>query len=89
MRETFPKFLIHHTVFALIKYYNTRHKSLKQTETVSVEFSRKFLIFTLHTFVLTQIAPLLPNVEPRVFWSTETTVIPKSTLGKGKRTHVS
>ena len=25
------------------------------------------------------------NVEPRVFWGTGTTVIPKSTLGKGKR----
>ena len=25
------------------------------------------------------------NVEPRVFWGTETTVIPKSTSGKGKR----
>ena len=32
--------------------------------------------------------PLLPNVEPRVFWSTETTEIPKATLGKGKRTQV-
>ena len=30
----------------------------------------------------------LPNVEPRVFWSTETTVIPKSTLGKRRRTQV-
>ena len=29
-----------------------------------------------------------PSVEPRVFWSTGTTVIPKSTLGKGKRTQV-
>ena len=29
-----------------------------------------------------------PNVEPHIFWSTETTVIPKSTLGKGKITQV-
>ena len=28
-----------------------------------------------------------PNVEPHIFWSTETTVIPKLTLGKGKITH--
>ena len=29
-----------------------------------------------------------PNVELRIFWSTEMTVIPKSTLGKGKITQV-
>ena len=29
-----------------------------------------------------------PSVEQRLFWSTETTVIPKLTLGKGKRTQV-
>ena len=29
-----------------------------------------------------------PNVDPRIFWSTETTVIPKSTLGNGKITQV-
>ena len=43
---------------------------------------------TLNTFGLTEMWPLLPNVEPHVFWSTETTVIPKSTLGKWKRTQV-
>ena len=32
----------------------------------------------------------MPNVEPRVFWSTEMTAIPKSTLEKGEiRTSVS
>ena len=29
-----------------------------------------------------------PNVEPHIFWSTEATVIPKLTLGKGKITQV-
>ena len=33
-------------------------------------------------------SPSPSNVELRVFWSTETTVIPKSTLGKGKITQV-
>ena len=47
--------------------YNTRHKSLKQTLSLSLSF---------------------PNVQPRVFWSTETTVIPKATSWKGKRVRV-
>ena len=59
-----------------------------ETDTASPEFSRKFLRFTPHTFVLTVMCPLPPRVEPRVLWSTETAVIPKSTLGKGKRTQV-
>ena len=66
--------------------YNTRHKSLKQT---SFEFSRKCLTSTLRASVLTQMCPSpSPILTPHVFWSTETTVIPKSTLGKGKHTRV-
>ena len=49
-----------------------------ETDTASLEFSRKFLRFTAHTFVLTV----------RVFWSFESAVMPKSTLGKGKCTQV-
>ena len=47
-------------------------------------FSR-FLTFTPDTFVFTQ---MCPSPSPRIFWSTETTVIPKSTLRKEKVTQV-
>ena len=48
-----------------------------ETETVFLEFSRKFLTFTLHTFVLTHsnVHLSFPNVELRVFWCTETTIL--------------
>ena len=55
-----------------------------KTDTVSLEFSGKIMRFILHTVFPLKCAFSLPNVEPRIFWSTETTVIPKSTLGKGK-----
>ena len=45
----------------------------------------KFLTFTLHTFVLTQI----PNVEPSVFWSTEMTANPNQHWGGKNHTSVS
>ena len=67
--------------------YNTRHKSLKQTP-----FDPNFLENFLHPlFALLfslKCGPFFPNVELHVFWSTETTVIPKSTVGKGKRARV-
>ena len=60
-----------------------------ETETISLELSRKFLTFIIHTFVLSWLVPLsFPYVEPCIYWSTETIVAPKSTLGKGKRTQV-
>ena len=66
---------------------NTRHKSLKQTPFLS-NFLEKSWHFYFTLFSSPKCAFSLPNVEPRVFWSTETTVIPKSTLGKGKQTQV-
>ena len=63
--------------------YNTRHKSLKQTPFLS-NFLEQSWDFYFTLFSPLKCAFSLPNVEPRVFWSTETTVIPKSTLGKGK-----
>ena len=39
----------------MVRNYITRHKSMKQT--VYLEFSWKFLTFTLHTFVLIQTSP--------------------------------
>ena len=41
--------------------YTTKNKELVETELVFPEFFRKFLIFTLLTFVLTQMCPLLPQ----------------------------
>ena len=64
--------------------YNTRHKSLKQTPFLS-NFLEKSWDFYFTLFSPPKCAFSLPNVEPRVFWSTETTVIPKSTLGRGNR----
>ena len=62
---------------------NTRHKSLKQTL-----FLSDFLDLYFTLFSPLKCAFSLPNVEPHVFGSTETTVIPKSTLEKGKQTQV-
>ena len=66
---------------------NTRHKSLKQTLFLSNFLEKSWdLYFTL--FSPLKCAFSLPNVEPHVFGSTETTVIPKSTLEKGKQMQV-
>ena len=68
-----------------IEWFRLQYSSqIVETDTVSLEFSGKFLRFLPLTllFSLSWCALSLPNVEPRVFWSTETTVIPKSTLGK-------
>ena len=60
-----------------------------ETDTTWPEFCRKFLTSTLRASVLTQMCPApSPILTPHVFWSTETTVIPKSTLGKGKHTRL-
>ena len=63
------------------------HKSLKQNPC----FLNFWKILYIHSSYLCSHSnePLsFPNVEPRVFWSTEMTVIPKSALGKGKITQV-
>ena len=57
-----------------------------ETETIYLEFFWKCIAFTLLTFVLTQMCPSPSPMfqEPHVFWTTEITVISKSTLGRGK-----
>ena len=60
-----------------------------ETDTIWPEFCRKFLTSTFRASVLTQMCPApSPILTPHVFWSTETTVIPKATLGKGKHTRL-
>ena len=74
-------------VWLLVSYwnisYNIRHKSLKRKP-----FLLNFLQISYFHFSYlcshSNVPLSFPNVELRVFWSTETTVIPKSTLGKGK-----
>ena len=63
--------------------YNTRHKSLKQ-EPFVLNFLQISYIHSRHLRFHSNVPLSFPNVEPRIFWSTETTVIPKSTLGKEK-----
>ena len=65
--------------------YNPRQKSLKQTPLVLNFLENSWDLLLTNLFSL-YCALSLPNVEPRVFWSTETAVMPRSTLGKGKRT---
>ena len=67
--------------------YNTRHKSLKQ-EPFVLNFLQISYIHSSHLCSHSNVPLSFPNVEPRIFWSTETTVIPKSTLGKEKITQV-
>ena len=43
-----------------VQVYNTHHKLLKQKPFVSNVLENFVLTFTLHTFVLAQMAPLLP-----------------------------
>ena len=59
-----------------------------ETDTVSPEFSRNVLTFTLCIFVLTQMCRSPSPMLSYVFWLTQTTVIPKSILGKGNRIQV-
>ena len=73
------------SLFRLV--YNTRHKSLKQ-EPFVLNFLQISYIHSSHLCSHSNVPLSFPNVEPRIFWSTETTVIPKSTLGKGKITQV-
>ena len=66
---------------------NTPHKSLKQ-EPFVLNFLQISYIHSWHLRSHSNVPLSFPNVEPRVFRSTETTVIPKSALGKGKITQV-
>ena len=65
------------------EYCNTRHKSLKQKAFV-LNFLRISYIHSSHLCSQSNAPLSFPNVEPHVFWSTEMTANPKSTLGKGK-----
>ena len=67
--------------------HNTRHKSLKQKAFV-LNFLQISFIHSSHLCSPSNVPLAFPNGEPRVFWSTEMTAIPKSTLGKGKITQV-
>ena len=66
---------------------NTRHKSLKQ-EPFVLNFLQISYIHSWHLRSHLHLPLSFLNVEPGVFWSSETAVIPKSTLGKGKITQV-
>ena len=67
--------------------HNTRHKSLKQKAFV-LNFLQISFIHSSHLCSHSNVPLSFPNGEPRVFWSTEMTAIPKSTLGKGEITQV-
>ena len=62
---------------------NTRQKSLKQKAFV-LNFLRISYIHSSHLCSQSNAPLSFPNVESRVFWSTEMTANPKSTLGRGK-----
>ena len=67
-----------------LKFFNLQSSSqIVETEAIFLKFSSNFLhsLFTL-LFTLKCALPF-PNVEPCIFWSSEMTAIPKSTLGKG------
>ena len=66
------------------RIYNTCYKSLKHEPYVFLEFLKMSYIHSSHLSSHSNVQLSFPNVEPRTFWSTETTVIPNSTLGKGK-----
>ena len=67
--------------------YDTHHKSLKQTPFL-VNFYKLSCIHSSYFCSHSNVPLSLPNVEPPIFWSTDTMVTPKSTSGKGKRTQV-
>ena len=66
---------------------NLRHKSLKQKQ-LFLNFCENVLHSLFSRLFSLKCGPLLPDVEPRVFWSTEATIISKSSLGKGEITQV-
>ena len=63
--------------------YNTRHKSLKQKPFV-LNFLPISYIHSSHLCSHSNVPLSFPNVEPRVFWSTEMTAIPNQHWGGGK-----
>ena len=59
-----------------------------ETEAMSLKFSPNFLYSVFTPLFSLKYARFHPNVEPRVFWCIETTVTPKSKLGKEKMTQM-
>ena len=68
--------------------YNTRHKSLKQ-EPFVLNFLQISYIHSSHLCSHSNVPLSFPNVEPRVFWSTEMTAIPNQHWGGENHTSVS
>ena len=68
--------------------YNTRHKSLKQRPFV-LNFLRISFIHSWHLCSQLNVPLSFPNVEPRIFWSTEMTAIPNQHWGGENHTSVS
>ena len=97
-KHTSHTYYVTHTIYMLqikikfrLKFFNLQYPSqIVETDTVSYEFSPNFLTFSHSLYFCSHSnVPLsFPNVESRTFWSTETTVTPKSTLGKRKRSQV-
>ena len=71
-----------------LTYWQQYSSQIIETKPVFLNFWKILYIHSSHLCCHSNVPLSFPNVEPRVFWSTETTVIPKSTLGKGKITQV-
>ena len=77
-----------YTCPSTLRSYNTCHKRLTQ-EPFVLNFLQISYIHSWHLRSHLNLPLSFPNVEPRVFWNSETTVLPKSTLlRKGKITQV-
>ena len=63
------------------------HKSLKKKPFVLNSLQISY-IHSSHHYSHSNVPLSFPNVEPRIFWSTEMTAIPKSTSGKGEITQL-
>ena len=66
---------------------NPRQKSLEQKPFV-LNFLQISYIHSSHLYSHLNVPLSFPNVEPRVFWSTEMTAIPESTSGKEEITQL-
>ena len=65
----------------MLQYYS----QIVETDTLSRILSKISYIHPSHHRSQSNVSLSFRNVEPRVLWGTETTVIPKSTMRKGKR----
>ena len=67
----------------LWRVFSAQYKSLKK-KLFFLSFLQISNIHSSHLCSHSNVPLSFPNVEPRVFWSTGMTAIPKSTLGKAK-----